>query len=78
MDRCDRNWIPVWFATWFGEVLENVARRHLNGRVPLDVDVMSKKISDVLLGGIKNGESASPRTETGKNNSRRSGGRSKA
>lgn len=54
-------------------VLENVARRHLNDRVPLDVDVMSKKISDVLLDGVRNRLSASPRTNTGKNNSRRGG-----
>jgi TetR/AcrR family transcriptional regulator, fatty acid metabolism regulator protein len=59
-------------------VLENVARRHLNGRVPLDVDVVSKKISDVLLGGVKNDGSASSRDEAGKNNRRCGGRRSKA
>jgi AcrR family transcriptional regulator len=59
-------------------VLENAARRRLNGRVPLDVDVMSKKISDVLLRGVKNGVTGSSRTGAGRNNSRRGNGRSKA
>jgi AcrR family transcriptional regulator len=62
----------------FWGVLENVARRHLNGRMPLDVDVVSEKISDVLLSGVKSDGSSRSRSTAGKNNSRHSGGRSKA
>ncbi|HEY1747302.1 MAG: TetR/AcrR family transcriptional regulator [Rhizomicrobium sp.] len=62
----------------FWGVLENVARRHLNGRMPLDVDVMSESICDVLLSGVENKGVTSSRSSAGRNKSKRRNGRSKA
>lgn len=62
----------------FWGALENVARRHLNGRMPLDVDVMSESICDVLLSGVKSESAVSSSGKAERNNSRRRNKRSKA